>query len=147
MLNPLLEHQLAEAGITPSTAPTPEQWHQLLEKISAIYTDYQTTDVDLRQSELLYEELYNSTWRQTQELSLMVRVREALTNKLETKSIIRTVVEVTAESFGYTLVSISLLQENVLVVQHQVGYVQIIERMPIDKGITGRVVQIGRAHV
>src|SRR5690349_3960121 len=114
MLNPLLESQLVEAGIDPSAAPSPEQWRYLLEKISAIYTDHQTTEVELRQSEVLYEELYDSTWRQAQELSLMVRVREALTNKLELKDIIRTVVEVTAESFGYALVSIYVLQGDTL---------------------------------
>src|ERR1043165_5819228 len=141
MLNPLLQSQLVEAGIDPSAAPTPEQWRNLLEKISAIYTNHQTTEVDLRQSEVLYEELYNSTWRQAQELSLMVRVREALANKLELKEIIQTVVEVTAESFGYALVSIYLLQGDVLFLQHQVGYDQVIEQMPISKGIMGRVVR------
>ncbi len=145
MLNPLLEHQLAEAGINPSATPTPEQWHRLLEKVSAIYTNYQTTEMDLHQSKLLYEELYNSTWRQTQELSLMVRVREALTNKLDLKSIIRTVVEVTAESFGYGLVSVYLLQDDTLYLQHQVGYASTIDQMPITKGIMGRVARTGQA--
>ncbi len=146
MLNPLLEHQLAELGITNnSTPPTPEQWNTLLKKISVIYTDYQTTEIDLRQSEILYEELYNSTWRQAQELSLMVRVREALTNKLDLKSIIRTVVEVTAESFGYALVSLYLLDGEVLHLQHQVGYASTINEMPITKGVMGLVARTGKA--
>ncbi len=145
MLNPLLEHQLIELGVDSSTPPTPEQWNALLKKISGIYTDYQTTEIDLHQSEILYEELYNSTWRQAQELSLMVRVREALTNKLELKSIIRTVVEATAESFGYALVSIYLLYKDVLYLQHQVGYASTINEMPINNGIMGRVARTGQA--
>ncbi len=145
MLNPLLEYQLAEVGIQSFAPPTPEQWRQLLEKVSTIYTDYQATEMDLRQSELLYEELYNSTWRQTRELSLMVRVREALTNKLEAKSIIRTVVEVTSESFGYGLVSVYLLQGDMLYLQHQVGYASTIDKMPISKGIMGRVARTVQA--
>ncbi len=145
MLNPLLEHQLTDLGIDRSTPPTLAQWNTLLKKISGIYTDYQTTEIDLRQSEVLYEELYNSTWRQAQELSLLVRVREALANKLDLKSILRTVVEATAESFGYTLVSIYLLQDNVLHLQHHVGYDQMIRQMPIDKGVMGRVARTGQS--
>lgn len=139
MLNPLLERQLAELDIDVSQPPTPEQWTGLLAKISRIYTDYQTTEIDLRQSEILYEELYNSTWRQAQELSLMVRVREALANKLDLKSLIRTVVEATAESFGYALVSVYLLQHETLYLQHQVGYDHILKEIPISKGVIGLV--------
>ncbi len=139
MLNPLLEHQLLELDIDIAQPPTPEQWTSLLTKISRIYTDYQTTEIDLRQSEILYEDLYNSTWRQAQELSLMVRVREALANKLDLKSLIRTVVEATAESFGYALVSVYLLKNETLYLQHQVGYDHIIKEMPISKGIIGLV--------
>ena len=145
MLNPLLEHQLAELGIDSSTTPTTAQWNTLLKKISAIYTDYQTTEIDLRQSEILYEELYNSTWRQAQELSLMVRVREALANKLDLKSIMRTVVEATAESFGYALVSLYLLEGDSLHLQHQVGYASTINEMPITKGIMGLVARTGQS--
>ena len=145
MLNPLLESQLAKAGINPSAVPTPEQWYQLLETMSAIYTDYQTAEVELQQSELLYEELYDSTWRQTRELSWMVRVREALANTLELKSTLRSIVEITAESFGYALVSIYLLQGEMLYLQHQVGYASTIDQIPITKGIAGRVVRTGQA--
>lgn len=141
MLNPSLEHQLAELGIDSSTPPTPEQWSTLLKKISSIYTDHQTTEVDLRQSEILYEELYNSTWRQAQELSLLVRVREALANKLDLNSVMQTVVEATAESFGYALVSVYMLHNDVLHLQHHVGYSQMIQQIPIEKGIAGRVVR------
>jgi len=145
MLNPSLEHQLAELGIDSSTPPTPEQWSILLKKISTIYTDYQTTEIDLRQSEVLYEELYNSTWRQAQELSLMIRVREALANKLDLKSIMRTVVDATAESFGYALVSLYLLKGETLYLQHQVGYAKTIPEMSITKGILGLVARTGKA--
>ncbi len=145
MLNPLLLYQLTEMGVDPATAPTPEQWNMLLAKISTIYTDYQSAEIELRQSEMLYEELYNSTWRQAQELSLLVRVREALANKLNANAVIQTVVEATAESFGYALVSVYLIREDVLYLQHQVGYEKLIEQMPLSKGIMGRVARTGKA--
>ncbi|MCA0456259.1 MAG: PAS domain S-box protein [Chloroflexi bacterium] len=143
MFNPLLEHHLAELGIEPESAPTAEQWQKLLTKISDIYTDYQSAELDLRQSEMLYEDLYNSTWRQTQELSLLVRVREALANKLQFNDVIRTVVEATAEAFGYALVTIYLLKEDVLHLQHQVGYEKTIAQMPITQGVMGHVARTG----
>ncbi len=143
--NPLLEHHLAELGIDPDKTHTPDQWRKLLAKISDIYTDYQAAEIDLRQSEMLYEDLYNSTWRQTQELSLLVRVREALANKVQYADVIRTVVDATAEAFGYTLVTIYLLRDDVLHLQHQFGYENTIAQMPINKGIMGRVARTGQA--
>src|SRR5207237_7004746 len=43
--------------------------------------------------------------------------------------------------FGYTQVSLYVLEGDVLVCQHQVGYAQVIERLPITLGVNGRVVR------
>lgn len=144
-LNPLLEHQLIELGIVPTVPPNQQQWDQFLHKISEIYTDYQTAEVDLRQSELLYEDLYNSTWRQTQELSLLVRVREALASKIHFKEVIHTVVEATAEAFGYDFISIYLLCDGILYLQHQIGYTDYMAEVPLSTGVMGRVARTGEA--
>lgn len=144
-INPLLTKQLAEIGANPSATPTPEQWTAFLSQISAVYTTYQSTEIDLLQSKLLYDELYDTTWRQTQELSLLVRIREAIASKMDLKSIIRTVVEATAGSFGYGLVSVYLLRDNMLYLQHHAGSGMSLNNLPINKGIVGRVARTGQA--
>jgi PAS domain S-box-containing protein len=78
-------------------------------------------------------------------LALLHKVRAALASELDLSVLFRTVVEAIADTFGYTLVSLYLLQEDVLVLQHQVGYDQVIERIPITQGIIGRVTRTGEA--
>ncbi len=144
-VNPLLIKQLADVGITSSTLPTLDQWNTLLATISGDYTTYQSTEIDLQQSKLLYDELYDSTWRQTRELSLLVRIREALASEMDLKSIIKTVVEATAESFDYGMVSVYLLKDSTLHLQHQAGNGHSLDEVPINKGIVGRVARTGQS--
>jgi diguanylate cyclase (GGDEF)-like protein/PAS domain S-box-containing protein len=89
-------------------------------------------------------ELYASAKRQAQELELLDRVRMMLTRELDPAAVIRNVVEAIADTFHYRLVSIYLLRENVLVMQHQVGYEQVIMEIPISMGIVGKVVRTGQ---
>ena len=65
----------------------------------------------LRQSEHEYRELYTAAQRQTQELLLLDRVRSALTNELDLSTVFRTVCEAIAQTFGYTLVSLYMLDD------------------------------------
>ncbi|MDP9362715.1 MAG: PAS domain S-box protein [Chloroflexota bacterium] len=81
--------------------------------------------------------------RQAQEIDLLERVRIALAREVELPVLFRTVVEATAETFGYTQVSLYLCEGEELVLQHQVGYDRVLERIPVSRGISGRVVRTG----
>ncbi len=83
--------------------------------------------------------------RRARELALLHEVRSALAQELELPTVFRTVVESIARTYGYTLVSAYLLQEDDLVLQHQVGYEHVIERVSTDKGVMGRVARTGEA--
>jgi len=94
-----------------------------------------------QKSEEELRKLYSTAQRQAQELALLDRVRLALAREMDLKSIIRTVVESVAETFGYTLVSLYLLEDNQLTLQHQVGYENTIDVIPPNVGVSGRVIQ------
>ncbi|MBA3276844.1 MAG: PAS domain S-box protein, partial [Chloroflexia bacterium] len=83
--------------------------------------------------------------RQAQERDLLDEVRTALARELELPDLFRTVVEATARTFGYTLVSLYLLEGRVLVLQYQVGYDHVAQRIPVTEGVSGRVVRTGEA--
>ena len=63
--------------------------------------------------------LYEAAQRQTRELELLDRVRTALAREMDLASLLRTIVEATGETFGYRLVSLYLLCDGVLFLQHQ----------------------------
>jgi PAS domain S-box-containing protein len=77
--------------------------------------------------------------KKAREMRLLVQVQEAISTKLNLKDMIQSVVETTAGIFGYELVSIYLLKGDRLVLQHQVGYKNVIEQFPITIGVAGRV--------
>jgi PAS domain S-box-containing protein len=97
----------------------------------------------IQASEASYRELYTTAQRQAQELALLDRVRLAIAGEMDLSTINRTVIEAIAETFGYTLVSIFLLEGDNLINQHQVGYRVTIPVIPIDKGVSGKVVRSG----
>ncbi len=82
------------------------------------------------------------------ELALLHQVRSAYDRELELPALLRAVVEGVAESYGYALVSTYLLEKGQrgteLVLQHQVGYERVIERLPTTEGVMGRVARTGR---
>ncbi len=95
-----------------------------------------------KEDERRYESLLAAAQRQSLELALLDKVRTALARELDLPMVFRAVVEGIAETFGYTLVSLYLLkEEDVLTLQHQVGYEHVIERIPTTQGVTGRVVR------
>lgn len=106
-------------------------------------TDRQRAEERLRQSERHHRALHGEAQRQARELALLDEVRVALARDLELPDLIRTVVEGVTRTFGYSLVSLYLREGDVLVLQHQVGYGQQIERIHISEGIAGRVVRTG----
>ncbi|HJQ28097.1 MAG TPA: PAS domain S-box protein [Rubrobacter sp.] len=102
---------------------------------------------DITQRKLAEEELRKSEGRhrrQARELSLLYKVSTALAQELDLSAILRTVVDAVAGSFGYTQVSAYELEGDVLKLRHQVGYDEVIERIPSSRGVSGRVVRTGR---
>lgn len=117
------------------------------ERIQIIARDLTSTEQStaaLRESEQRYRELFASAQRQAQELSLMDRVRTAIARELNLSSLFRTVVEAVAETYGYTQVSLYLVMDGVLEMQHQVGYDSPITRIPIKTGVAARVALSGK---
>ncbi len=104
-------------------------------------TEQKKAENVIRKSEQKYRRLYNKAQRQTLEMGLMEQIHVALSQELELSTLIRTVVEATADTFGYPLVSLYLLEDDVLYLQHQVGYSNVISEVPISQGVAGRVVQ------
>jgi PAS domain S-box-containing protein len=92
-----------------------------------------------------YREVLGSAVRQARELTLLHEVRTALGRDLELPSIFRQVVEFTAATFGYTYVSVYVLEDQLtLVLQHQVGYDSVLNRIPVNLGVAGRVARTGQ---
>ena len=78
------------------------------------------------------------------ELFLLDRVRTAIAAEIEIPSMVRRIVESVAATFAYSHVSLYLREGDTLVLQHQVGYARSVERIPVDRGISGRVARTGR---
>ena len=76
--------------------------------------------------------------RHAQERDLLDRVRTALERELDLPVLFRAVVKAIADTFGYTQVSLYLLDGDHLVLQQQVGYDQVLERIPVEQGVMGR---------
>ncbi len=108
-------------------------------------TASKAAEAALRESERLAREFAATSQRQAQELALLDRVRSALARELDLPPLLRTAVEATAAAFGYSLVSLYLLEDEVLVLQHQVGYERVIERVPVADGVMGRVARTGES--
>src|SRR5262249_45017486 len=100
-------------------------------------------DKAAQESEFIYRELFLEVQRQAQELSLLDKVRTVLSSELELKTLFRNVVEAVAENYGYTQVSLYWREGDVSVLQHQVGYSHVLDRVPITAGVGSRVYQTG----
>ncbi|MDQ3779861.1 MAG: EAL domain-containing protein [Chloroflexota bacterium] len=106
-------------------------------------TDRKRSEETLRENEQHLRSLHAAALRQTQELELLEAVRTALAKEVELPTLFRTVVEVVARTFGYTLVSLYLREGDTLVLQHQVGYDRVLDRIPLSAGVAGRVARTG----
>jgi PAS domain S-box-containing protein len=82
--------------------------------------------------------------RHAKELELLDQVRRSVSGGLELPVIFRSVVESIAVVFGYSLVSLYVQREDgFLTLQHQVGYARVPERVPVSRGVMGRVFRSG----
>ncbi|MCS6841423.1 MAG: GAF domain-containing protein, partial [Roseiflexus sp.] len=97
-------------------------------------------EAEQRESEQQQRQLNAVTRLQAQELHLIGQVREAIARELDLPALFRTVVESIAATFGYTLVCLYLRDGDDLVLQHQVGYSNQIERIPLGKGVMSRTI-------
>ncbi len=109
----------------------------------AMAIERKRAEESLRESERQYRDLFTAARRQTQELSLLDRVRTALTRELDLSTVFRVVVDAITDTVGYTLVSVYMRHGDTLILQHQVGYKQIPSEIPIQTGVCGRVVRTG----
>ncbi len=112
-----------------------------------LYQETKASELQLRElysvSKLQAEELS----RQTDELELLEHVRTLISNKTELSVLYKTVTEVVAGLLGYELVAILLVQDQQLIMQHQVGYSQPIATDPRDLGVEGRVIRAAKAEL
>lgn len=104
----------------------------------------QRIEMALRASEQEYRLLFDAAQRQAQELALLNKVRMAMTRALDLDALFRNVVEAIVETFGYTQVSLYLLEGSTLHMQYQVGYEHVIAHIPITAGIMGRVARTAK---
>jgi PAS domain S-box-containing protein len=81
--------------------------------------------------------------QQARDLALLGEVRTALAHEVELAELLQSVVEAIAHSFGYTQISIYLRQNDVLRLQHQVGYEQPLLEIPLSQGVMARSVRTG----
>ena len=112
---------------------------------AAVYdiTERKQSAQSQRAHESEYRELFVAAQRQAREMELLDEVRTALARELDLQTLFRNVVEATARTFGYTHVSLYLLNGDTLILQHQIGYDKVISRVPITEGVSGRVVRTG----
>jgi PAS domain-containing protein len=88
----------------------------------------------LRASEASHRALLVAAQRQAQEAALLDQVRAALARELDLPTVLKTIVEAIASTFGYTQVSLYMLMNSELVLQHQVGYERIISHIQLNQG-------------
>ncbi len=106
-----------------------------------------TLGEDRRWPRSVLEESREKLRNQSRELALLHRVRSAVAREVEASSVLSGAVEAVAETYGYAGVGAYLLEGEDLVLQHQVGYREAIERIPITRGVCGRVVRTGRPEL
>ena len=84
-----------------------------------------------------YRELLAASERQAVELRLLHEVRTAIAAEASLPEMVRAIVARVSAAFGYTNVSLYLIEDETLVLQHQVGYDAVLDRIPMERGRDG----------
>jgi PAS domain S-box-containing protein len=108
-------------------------------------TERKQADEALRAGAAQYRELFKAADRQAHELALLDQVHTAVAAELELGQLYRTVVEALVNTLGYKMVSLYILDADMLRLQRQIGYEQTIFEIPLTAGVLGRVVRTGQA--
>ncbi len=87
--------------------------------------------------------LYSAARRRLVELTTVQQVAQVINSSVRLEEIFQTIVSQVSQAFGYNLVSIYLRNGHNLLLQAVVGYDNMLETIPIDMGVTGRVVRTG----
>jgi putative methionine-R-sulfoxide reductase with GAF domain len=107
-------------------------------------TERKRAEAALRESERQARRHLAAAERAARERALLDQVRSAAARELELPVLFQTVVEGIAAAFGYSQVSLYLRDGEESVLQHQVGYERVLARIPVDRGVSGRVVRTGQ---
>ena len=101
---------------------------------------------ETRQKTETLQSLFQKAERQAQELALLGKIQDALSQEIELADLMQAVVKSISSAFGYKYISLYLLEGKSLHLQHQVGYDEekVIATIPLDQGISGRVIQSSR---
>jgi two-component system NtrC family sensor kinase len=93
--------------------------------------------------------LYGETERRLKESDTLQEISRLVNSSLEPGQIFQTVVETIASAFGYSFVSIYILDREELRLRSQVGYdpADVLYFIPLDKGVSGRVARSGEAEL
>jgi PAS domain S-box-containing protein len=86
------------------------------------------------QGEIRYFDLYQIAQQQIKKLLLLDRLRSAIARELDVHKIAEIVTESTMVLFGYPLISLYLLKDDELVLQNQLGYSNIRDRISPEGG-------------
>ena len=84
--------------------------------------------------------LYARTQEHLQVMTTLQSISHAVTSSLDLDEILNNVIKLLKDSFGYTYLSIYVLEEDTLYMGAQLGYpdTQIIYEIPINSGVIGR---------
>ncbi|HVO37509.1 MAG TPA: GAF domain-containing protein [Spirochaetia bacterium] len=78
------------------------------------------------------------------ELALLDRVRTALARETDLSVVLKTIVEAVAGTLGYSMVSLYIREQDVLVLHNEVGYRNLVRRIALNEGVIGRVARTGK---
>ena len=107
--------------------------------------DQQHLAAALQSSEARYAVLRAAAQRHVRDAQILDQIRTLLARELDLATLFRTVVEKTATIFGYTHVSVYLVEASSLRMQYQVGYDSTIRSISLNTGVMGRVARTGTA--
>ena len=91
-----------------------------------------------------YEQLYLATKRQAQELKLLNQISTTLSQHIDLQHVIHSAVSSIAETFSYPLVSLYLIEDDSLVLQHQLGDEALSPNLSLTEGLVGSMVTSGQ---